>query len=157
MKAFLGSAWRDFTSARAFVNGSWRSLLNGKAYVGGEWRDIANFVPPGPGGGGGGTLALSISPSAVYGESSTETVAAGATATPSGGQAPYTYSWAKQSGGAITAQQPTNASTLFTASLMGFGEVREAVFRCTCTDSLGSTGTADVTVTLYRSDPSGNQ
>ena len=151
MEVFCGGAWREITSAEAFVNGAWRSLSYAEAYVDGQWRTVANFTPAGSGGGGGGTITLSLNTSSVnVATFNSSTNTSNVTATPSGGLAPYTYSWVKQSGGAITASFPTVATTRFAASGLTVDETRSAIFRCTCTDALGSTATADVSVSITR-------
>lgn len=157
MQTRLGGTWQQITGAKAFLSGSWRTIKAIKAYIGGEWRDVANFSPPGPGGGGGGTLTLSLSASSVgRATANSSTVTTNVTVTPSGGIAPYTYSWAKQSGDAITASATTAATTAFSASSLVVDETRTAVFRCTCTDSLGVSATSgDVTVTITRFERSG--
>lgn len=84
----------------------------------------------------------------------TSVTTASATVTPAGGVAPYSYSWAKVSGGTITATSPTSASSTFSATGLASGESRTAVFRCTVTDSTSGTpltATADVSITITRS------
>jgi hypothetical protein len=72
------------------------------------------------------------------------------TVTPAGGTAPYTYAWTKVSGATITADSSTAATTTFTATSLTSGETRVAIFRCTVTDNVAATATADVTVTIAR-------
>lgn len=145
MKTRVGGAWKDIIAARVFASGAWRSLVGVKVYSDGAWRDVANFTS------GGGSITLAISPSPVTAQRRNATVQSlNVTATPTGGIAPYTYSWVKQSGDDITALSPSAAVTKFVASGMDELEERSAVFRCTGTDSLGSTDSEDVTVTLTR-------
>jgi hypothetical protein len=148
MKLFLGGAWRDITAARIFLGGAWRPLIAVKEYYDGAWRDVANFTS------GGGAITLTLSPSPVSASRRLNTVtSANVTATPAGGQTPYTYAWVKQSGDDISAINPTSAITTFQATAMAVDETRNAVFRCTCTDNLGSSATADVSVSLTRLPP----
>lgn len=67
--------------------------------------------------------------------------------TPSGGVAPYTYSWALLSGFAMTISNPTNAASYFSATVPG-GVTRSAVYRCTVTDAASATATVDVPIDL---------
>ena len=70
-------------------------------------------------------------------------------ATPVGGTAPFTYSWSKVSGGAIGADSSSSSSTTFTATAMGGGENRNALFKCTVTDVFGVVkATRNITVDI---------
>lgn len=73
------------------------------------------------------------------------------TVTAAGGTAPYTYAWAKVSGDTLTVNSPTAASTNFTGS-PGIGNILQAVYRCTVTDSAGSPATATVDVAVSITD-----
>ena len=123
--------------------------------MGGEWRDVANFTS------GGGTITLTASSSSVSRSGRNSSLQAGPVlVTPSGGQSPYTYAWTRESGNLISATSPASAQTYFRASNMTELEERTAVFRCTATDALGSTATADVSVSITRNediDIGGNQ
>jgi hypothetical protein len=148
MKVRLGGAWRDIVGARIYSSGSWRSLKSIKVYFDGSWRDVANFTA------GAGTITLTLSTSSISATRRTSNVNSGQiTATPSGGQVPYTYAWVKQSGDSISATNPTSAITSFQATGMAVDETRNAVFRCTCTDTFGSSATADVSVSLTCLEP----
>lgn len=68
----------------------------------------------------------------------------------SGGVAPYTYSWAKVSGDAITVADATTTSPTFTAAGLAYGETREATYRLTVTDAVGTVGTSDADITISR-------
>lgn len=143
MKVRAGGAWKDITAGKVWVNGAWRNLVGAQAFVSGAWKTLATFVSS-------MTVALSsstVSRTARLGTINTATV----TCTPTGGLNPYTYSWVKQSGDAITANQPTSASCAFQAAGMVEDETRTAVFRCTVTDTLGTAVTSsDLTVTITR-------
>ena len=145
-----GGAWQTITGAKIFANGAWRTVLAGKIYASGAWRDICNFVtpPPGGGGGGGGTIVLTISPSPFSRITAQHTISNTLTATPSGGLAPYTYSWTVvTSTTTFTIGSPTLATTAVTATLAD-NATETCTLRCTVTDSLGSTTHADVNGTF---------
>jgi hypothetical protein len=150
----LGGEWKTITAAKVFANGTWRTLAAIRAFVGGEWREVANFtVPATPPGDGGGSTPTGLTATA----SPTEQTASGTTAsiisqpitvTPSGGLAPYTYSWTAS---ALVISSPTSATSKFTAPGLGRGEMLEAGVSCRVTDSLGSTVTAHATISFERS------
>lgn len=103
---------------------------------------------------GGGSLVASISPSSLSGVG-TNVVSTGdgggsssCTVTPSGGTGPYSYAWTKVSGTTITVSSPAAATTGFSTTLIP-GQLVTAVYRCTVTDSLLATATADVSITLF--------
>jgi hypothetical protein len=126
------------------VAGVWRNLVSVRAYIGGQWRDLANFAPP---------LTLSASPATVTGAifGAGTAITTPTAATPSGGVAPFTYAWARLTGPAsAVAGSPTSGTTTFSMPLLA-GQADEAAFRCTATDALGNTATADVAA-VFRSD-----
>jgi len=78
-------------------------------------------------------------------------ISATVTCTPTGGTGPYTYAWTRisyTSATAPTINSAATAATGFTQTGLGPAESESAVFRCTVTDSLAATATADVTVTF---------
>lgn len=95
-----------------------------------------------------GATVVPVSPTNAQ---STSTVSVGATVNVAGGSGNFAYSWAKISGGNITAQANNNP-TLFSASGLATNETRTAIFRCTVTDiDTGQTiNTPDTTVKLQR-------
>lgn len=96
-------------------------------------------------------VTVTASPSSVFKTGTTTSLTTSSvTASASGGTAPYTYAWTKLSGGSITANSASSATTTFTASGLGLGENRTATFRCTVTDAASQTGTVDVTVEIER-------
>lgn len=137
MEAYIGGAWRSISSGDVRIDGQWRRLVRCEAYVGGAWRTGKTFL---------GALTLTA-PSEVYalgvGTVTTEAI----TATPSGGLAPYAYAWTRTSGSHGFATAPSAATTAFIATPPG-GSIQISVFRCTVTDSLGASATADTTVTF---------
>ncbi len=97
------------------------------------------------------TLSASVSPSSVSKTEDAATITtASVTVTPSGGAGGNTFSWAKISGGSISAVSPSAATTTFQATTMAAAESRSATFRCTVTDSASATATVDVSVTVTR-------
>ena len=103
---------------------------------GDELRTVAQFFSD---------LSVSVSPAYVIGGASyfkpTPVTTSTATATPTGGAAPFTYSWVKLSGDGEPLS-PTQAGTKFTATI-GTGTFH-GVFRVTVTDAIGQTASADV-------------
>lgn len=98
----------------------------------------------------GSALTAIASPSSVQGSSGTATVTSSpTTVTPSGSPGPYTYSWVKVSGGAITANSPSSATTTFSGQPL-IGGFLNATFRCTVTGSSQSTQSNGVSVSLER-------
>jgi len=97
-------------------------------------------------------MLASASPATLYDTGDTGTITSGSTTvTPSGGTAPYTYSWAFQDGDILTVTSPTSATTTFSTSGVAEGDFRAAVYRCTVTDSTtptALTATVDVSITL---------
>lgn len=73
------------------------------------------------------------------------------TTTVTGSAGSLTYLWTKVSGGAITINNATSATTTFRANFISLGS-RTAYFKCTVTDSiLGTTSTSNVQVDLEAS------
>lgn len=102
-----------------------------------------------------GTITVTADPAALsaYAASFTPvTITTGfTTASPSGGSTPYTYAWTfvSSDGGTWTITNPTAASTKFSCAAVGANVGFNATFRCTVTDSVGGTGTVDVTAYVY--------
>lgn len=94
-------------------------------------------------------LSASASPSTVYGNGfGTGTAPSNSTTvTPSGGTAPYTYSWVLlmySSATPPTVSGPTSAVTTFVQTALAPGDYQTATFQCTVTDSATNTTTVDV-------------
>lgn len=140
MRVRDGGAWRELDSGMVYVEGAWKRLVEARAYDSDAWKTVATFIPP---------LSAAITPSVVAGSvtgAGTATSNA-ATATPTGGSAPYSYSWARIGGASGAANSPTSATTTFSKTL-GNGDETSELFRCTVTDSFGTTATADIIVTF---------
>lgn len=96
-------------------------------------------------------LNASVSPSSVSGSRATggTCVSGTAAATGTGGSTPYTYAWTYVSGDSgISCNSSTASATTFQALVSSSIPSRTAVWRCTITDSLGATATADVSIDL---------
>lgn len=115
--------------------------------VGAVLRTIANFVPE---------LTLSVSLDPIFGQAiglgpqpvfSDET-----TAIPSGGLPPYSYAWTMLSNpsGEASLVSVNTATTSVSATLENTAV--SGTIRCTVTDALNRTATADVDFTLQHSD-----
>lgn len=135
-----GGAWRV---GQLFVKqgGVWKpGTLSAK--ISGSWGAVAT------------PLECSVSPSSRWqgyshtGDPSPDNATTDpCVVTASGGTAPYTYAWVRQSGALnITADSPTSDSTAFSADTMFYPTSYSAVFQCTVTDALGATATALVAV-----------
>lgn len=134
----MSGAWRTITAAEAFVGGAWRTLVSAEAYVSGAWRGVGTFVQP---------LTLATSPSAVSKTAHAFIITSDpVTATPSGGAGPYSYAWSVFSGGPFTINSPTSATTTITANVTG-GD-KSGTVQCVVTDSLGTTASATVDVSI---------
>jgi hypothetical protein len=149
----LGGEWKTISAAKVFANGTWRTLAAIRAFVGGEWREVANFTapstPPGTDPGTPTGLTATASPTEQTASGTTASIISQPiTVTPSGGLAPYTYSWTAS---ALVISSPTSATSKFTAPGLGRGEMLEAGVSCRVTDSLGSTVTAHATISFERS------
>jgi len=101
--------------------------------------------PPAP------TFTVSISPSAVTGAVSksngANAVTNEATASTTGGVAPFGFAWVSQDG-AMTAIAPSAAVTRFSAFIVG-GDSAEDTFICTVTDASGATASATVAASVF--------
>lgn len=112
-----------------------------EAYDGSAWKLVQSFAPP---------MTLNVTPE-IGGFSSSPSggviTSSPATASPVGGVGPYSYAWSKVSGDTLTITAANNATTRFQANV-GPGDIRFAIYRCTATDSLGTTAQGEVSITL---------
>lgn len=165
-----GGVWQEPVGCMVYANGRWRRIARIKCFADGAWRDVANFTSPGsggsstPGGGGTGTgtgggssspsITLTVSPSSTSrtGKAMDQTSAV-LTATPSGGKAPYSYTWSfvSRSGAVFSFDSPTLASTTVTASGLIEDLQATCTVHCTVRDSLGTTDVSNnATCTFLR-------
>jgi len=139
MDAFVSGAWRTAKRAEVLINGNWRQVTRAECYLNGQWRTILSFASP-----------LSVSSydvdGVVYNRKPALVTSRTATATPTGGTGPYSYSWIITSGGA-TVVSPNMATTAF-REVIPPGEYMFSTARVTCTDVFGTVATADITITL---------
>jgi len=149
----VSGALQTITGGKVKVAGVVRSLRSIKVMDGGTLRTVATFASP---------LSLSISPTSVAGTASSGTAVTvtttTATATPSGGLGPFTYAWtfiSKTGGDTPTAFSPSFATSAFQQANVAALENNSSVFRCTVTDSFGTTATADVTTSFVNFGASG--
>ena len=140
MRVYARGAWRDVIRGSVYATGAWRTIKRAIAYEDGAWREVLSFVPD---------LTATVSPPAASGTVNSSGVATTntVTATPSGGEAPYTYAWTRLGGGSGTANSPASARTSF-SRFVEFNEVANEQFRCTITDNAGTQVTVDLDVTF---------
>lgn len=129
-RSITGLQIRDGTNTPRSIQQLWARDSNNVS------RLIWSLAPP---------MSASASPSTVSGfTSGTGTaVTDAATATPTGGTAPYTYAWELVSHDVAfptpSAVSPTTAATTFIQTGIGVGESASAIFRCLVTDSTPGT------------------
>ena len=132
-------ALRTIVSARIMHAGALKTVRSIKAMHGGTLRSVGTFG-----------AAFSVSAADVSGTQSGErprrVISSPTQATPIGGLAPYTYSWAILEGGAIVTS-PNSASTTF-YQFLSPGTAESSTALVTCTDALGGTAITDITVSL---------
>jgi hypothetical protein len=122
--------------------GLWQAESQLSAHVGGDWAD--SLTP----------LTVSVSTPSLYADSLSIPETDPVTATPNGGQSPYTYAWTFDSSDeVISITAPTSATTTFQGSGVDPGETGNAVARCTVTDALGAAAFALVAMTLTHEYP----
>lgn len=133
MEGFIAGAWRSFGRAEIYIGGAWRRLTRIEGYIGGQWRTAATFIQP---------LTVSVIPPETFGSQtpfkpSIQVVTTNSvTARPSGGLAPYTYSW----DGAPDPINPNSATTSFRRTLPPETS-QTRTYHVTVTDSLGNVAT----------------
>jgi hypothetical protein len=143
MDAFVSGAWRTPHRGEVIIAGVWRQLVRAEIYRDGAWHACLSFISP---------LSVSVSPGYVQGIGSPnkptrQTLTTNsATATPVGGNGPYSYAWSAPAGITITNQG--NATTAFRASVGPDQEI-SGVATVICTDSSGKTASGQVEYYLY--------
>lgn len=154
MKVRKGGTWRDITAVQIFANGAWRQLQAIKIFKSSAWRTIAFSTSSG--GGGGGPMTLTVSPTSSTTERAAATIVSPPyTATPTGGNAPYTYGWSivTQDDRFYAFGNAYVATTTITASSLIEGIEADVSFRCVVTDAVGATATSNtVSASFLRTD-----
>lgn len=146
MRVYLPGGWKEVSAAKFWTGSKWAALTRALFFDGSVWREIATFTPP---------LALENNPSSVSGiifsDSSQGVRTNKTTATPSGGLGPFTYQYTLLTHNGPTEPapaSPTMATTDFVQGNVGPGQVYQASFRCTVTDSLGQTAISTIQATF---------
>lgn len=142
---FISGAWRTPKRGEAYINGAWRRIIRGEAYIGGQWRPIVSFVGP---------LSVRADDIEEYAYNTTNVVGYSG-AYPSGGLGPYRYQWTLLSG-PITLGTP-NLATVSASASVPYNQSRTGTARVTVTDSLGTTASATISISLYSERDTGNQ
>lgn len=109
-------------------------------------------------GASGGAFSVSISPSpndksTAAGSPSGTVTSDNMTATPSGGTAPYTYSWAKVGGAGSPSFSAATSATTNVGLTVNASAERTLIIRCTVTDNAAAVAYRDVSVTLENTTP----
>lgn len=142
LKAVVNGVEKDAERMEATVGNAQKRVVRIEAWNGSAWKVAQSFAPP---------ITLNVTPSSVSGTGDAISpiliTSSTATATPTGGTAPYTYAWTKVSGDTMTVTNSTSASTAFRTSV-GPGDVKTATYRCTVTDKNGLTAQDSVSITL---------
>lgn len=139
MEAYTGGAWRSLSSAFIYVGGQWKRITRAEGYVGGAWKSAAAFLP---------ALTVTIdAPNTMVVTTTGVAISDPITAVPSGGSAPYTYTWSRISGTSGDITSPSAATTTFSAYL-STGASEDATFRCTVTDAFGNQASATVALSF---------
>lgn len=139
-EVFAAGAWRSLTRAELYIGGKWRTVTRAEYWNGSSWKQAASFVPP---------LSVAVSPATASGSAmplkpQPQVVSTGAlTATPSGGKAPFAYSWSiiSHTGSLPSLGNSAVASTIATATVAANTD-QTAIAQVTVTDALGSTASA---------------
>lgn len=129
---------RTFTEGFVRQAGVNRRLRTVQVMDDGVLRTVAEFVAP---------LSADINPTGASGSANNTSpvpvTTNQVTALPSGGRAPFTYAWAQILGSPATINNPSMATTSFTATPPP-GETISATFQVTITDDTGQTATDTV-------------
>lgn len=141
----VGGSARAIAAMTLRIAGQSRAVRTVKLMDGGVLRTVYSSASP---------ISLSVSPVIAAYSVASPVVSQPVSVTPAGGTGPYAYAWSLVSSThPVTppvVDAPTFASTRFSQANVPIGDDFEAVFRCTCTDSLGNSATADVNVVFRR-------
>lgn len=139
LRVLDNGTFRDIKSLFVMQAGVLRRLKTLKVMDGDVLQTVGIFVGP---------LSLNITPGTVSGTGSgfgSQTITTNtAIATPTGGQAPFTYAWTYVSGDNAVILSPTSAATQFQLNVAP-NQFRSGTFRCTVTDAYGTTASNTVT------------
>lgn len=137
----ISGAWRSIAYGMIYVAGSWKRVLRHKEYIGGAWVVGETYAE---------TLTVSLDfdeVNAITSNGGSAITPVATMATPAGGIAPFTYSWARTSG-IGTVLSPSSASTVFAGS-PGSGNSATGTFVCTVSDSSGQSVASDPVTVLF--------
>ena len=141
LKVTVGTAQKDVAKGEVTVSNVQKRMTRIEAWNGSAWKVVQSFAP---------AMTLNVTPD-VEGASSSPSggiiTSAAAFAVPVGGVGPFSYAWTKVSGDTLTVTTPNNANTSFRGNV-GPGNLSFAIYRCTATDSLGTTASGDTIITL---------
>lgn len=140
LKVIVGTATKDAVRAEVTKGGVQKRVTRIEAWNGSAWKLVQSFAPP---------MTLAITPNGVQGGDNQPypvfVTSDPATATPTGGVGPYTYVWSISA--PISSDSPNAATSTF-SGIVSPGSPLTGTATCTATDSLGTTASATVVVTL---------
>jgi hypothetical protein len=135
---YASASWHTVTSAKIYIGAGWRVRTRRMLYKGGVWKQVARYLSP---------ISATADPTSAFGSVSSSGVAtvysSSVTIMPTGGLAPYTYTW---SAPGFIISNSGNATTYFSANVAPFGEF-SGTATCTVSDTLGDP-VATVTVPI---------
>lgn len=149
----VGGVWKTLTGIQIRVGGVWKTVTRGQIRVGGVWKEFYapdTVVVTGLTLTGSATLVKTKTGTSL---SSVVTTSAYGGVTVTGNTGAVTYSWSRYSAadvpsGGFTCSNTTSATPTFSGRVWDANGSASEVWRLTATDSIGQTGTKDVTVTL---------
>lgn len=142
----VSGAWKAVSALSIKKSGAWKLVSAVWIKEDGVWKLAFGA------GGAPATLNATMQNGTVSGSRSDagSVTSSSAVVLPTGGTPAYTYNWTRVSGDTYTITTATAANTTFSTTLTN-GQTKSGVYRCTVTDSLGATATADVTVNMTSS------
>lgn len=142
LKVVVGGVEKVAVRADLVVSGASKAVRRIEIWTGSAWKVAHSFLSP--------LTATAVPPTAsrtVNGLPPPAIITTnGVTATPAGGQGPYTYAWSIIAGTGITILSGFTATAAFRASVPSGTKTGTA--QCVVTDSLGSTATITVPLTF---------